>query len=116
MWGGSECGAGQRQTPTSPFCGGRSPCPHSEWVGGWSGGHSEGAARCSRLPQEGSGFSAGVGGPWDRVLGPERKCWPFPGMLSPGLGRRGQQGGVTGGEGPWSWGHCLALSRHAKLT
>lgn len=55
------------------------------------------------------------------VLGTE--CWaqrgsaqPFPGMLSPGLGRRGQQGGVTGGEGPWSWAHCMILSRHAKLT
>ena len=116
MWGGSECGAGQRQPPASPFCGGRSPCPYSEWVDEWSGGHGGGAARCSRLPQEGSGCKCWGWGSLGQSAGPREEMPSLSRNAQPGLGRRGQQGGVTGGEGPWSWGHCMILSRHAKLT
>ena len=93
---GSECGARQRQPPTSPFCRGRSPCPHGEWVGGPEAtvGEQPDVPSCPRRAAV-----LGLG-----VLGAERRAQrgnarPFPGMLSPGPGRREQQGGVTGGEG-----------------
>ena len=88
-------------------------------VSGWMGGREATVGERPDVPgcpRRAVAASAGVGGPWDRVLGPERKCPALSRNAQPGLGRRGQQGGVTGGEGPWSWGHCMILSRHAKLT
>lgn len=95
---GSECGAGQRQPPTSPFCGERSPCPHSEWVGGREATVGE-QPDVSNCPRRVVAAVLGLG-----VLGAERRAQrgnarPFPRMLSPGPGRREQQGRVTGAEG-----------------
>ena len=128
---GSECGAGRGSPGFHPSAGGEAPAHKAS---GWVVRRPRwGAARCP-----GSCTRRAVAA----VPGLEvhrAECWaqrgkapPFPGVLSPGLGRWGPQGGVTGGGGLWSpwgwygfvqahhadpgcWGTCLRLDRGTQL-
>lgn len=107
VWGWPEA------DPDFTLLRGRSP---AHTVSGWAGGQEATVGEQPDVPgcPRKAVAVLGLGVHSGQSAGPRGNAGPFQECSAQAWA--GQQGGVTGGEGPWSWGHCLALSRHTALT